>query len=220
MNRTDYDKMLGLTLEAEGLLMLLREREEDAPRETEALLREKISALATIAGADVRRCKLTESADEAKKAAAVLFEESEDAGVKPEPTPEETTDSAREVASTLFEETEDAEPGLEEPATIATIECIGDSTSNGLRLDEKIARDNAARDIRSALSLNDRYRFRRELFGGSEARMADALDVITAMHSYDEAEEYFYSDLCWDPENAEVKDFMAIIANHFGANGR
>lgn len=220
MNRTDYDKMLGLTLEAEGLLMLLREREEDAPRETEALLREKISALATIAGADVRRCELTEAADEAKEAAAVLFEESEDAGVKPEPTPEETTDSAREVASTLFEETEDAEPGLEEPATIATIECIGDSTSNGLRLDEKIARDNAARDIRSALSLNDRYRFRRELFGGSEARMADALDVIAAMHSYDEAEEYFYSDLCWDPENAEVKDFMAIIANHFGANGR
>lgn len=220
MNRTDYDKMLGLTLEAEGLLMLLREREEDAPRETEALLREKISALATIAGADVRRCELTESADEAKEAAAVLYEEAEDAGVKPEPTPEETTDSAREVASTLFEETEDAEPGLEEPATIATIECIGDSASNGLRLDEKIARDNAARDIRSALSLNDRYRFRRELFGGSEARMADALDVITAMHIYDEAEEYFYSDLCWDPENAEVKDFMAIIANHFGANGR
>lgn len=83
------------------------------------------------------------------------------------------------------------------------------------RIDERFARE-SARDIRHAFTLNDRFRFRRELFSNSEAKMADALEVIDSMATLGDAEDYFYNDLVWDRENADVKDFMAIVARHFG----
>ena len=72
-----------------------------------------------------------------------------------------------------------------------------------------------SKDLKSAFSLNDTFRFRRELFSNSGAEMTDALHMVEAMHSFDEAEDYFYGDLGWDRESDDVKDFMAIIKNHF-----
>ena len=45
--------------------------------------------------------------------------------------------------------------------------------------------------------------------------MNDALNLVEAMQSYDEAEEYFYDTLKWDKQSPDVIDFMAIICNHF-----
>ncbi|MCM1483365.1 MAG: hypothetical protein NC043_03445 [Muribaculaceae bacterium] len=64
-------------------------------------------------------------------------------------------------------------------------------------------------------TLNDKFRFRRELFGGSDADFADALNVAEAMNSREEVEDYFYNDLCWEPSNPDVADFMAIITARF-----
>lgn len=69
--------------------------------------------------------------------------------------------------------------------------------------------------MRSAFSINDSFRFRRELFGNSAAEMADAINLAEAMQTFDEAEEYFYGDLVWDKDSEEVKEFMTIIRNHF-----
>lgn len=66
-----------------------------------------------------------------------------------------------------------------------------------------------------AFCLNDRFRFRRELFGNSDAEFAAAMNQIAAMENYDEAEEYFIGQLGWDPENQEVTDFMEIIRGYF-----
>ena len=105
---------------------------------------------------------------------------------------------AEEVAeSARFEEAEDAG---EEPAV--------------LTLDEKLARERAA-DISKAFTLNDRFRFCRELFRNSNDEFKETLEVIGTMSDMEEAEEYFYNDLCWDPEKEEVKEFMAIVAKHF-----
>lgn len=71
------------------------------------------------------------------------------------------------------------------------------------------------RELRQFLTINDRYRFRRELFGNSDTAMADTLNMIEAMGSLSEAQEYLYSDLEWDPETEEVKEFMVIIDRYF-----
>ena len=68
---------------------------------------------------------------------------------------------------------------------------------------------------RLVFSINDRYRYRRELFGGVDADFNDALSRVAAMDSYDEAEEYFIDELQWDPERPEVVDFMAVLRNYF-----
>ena len=76
---------------------------------------------------------------------------------------------------------------------------------------------NMSRDLKRAFTINDRFRYRRELFGNSDVEMNDAISLVEAMQSYAEAEEYFYDMLNWDRESPEVADFMAIIRNHFYA---
>lgn len=130
-----------------------------------------------------------------------------------EPTTEEETlpetdDTQDETEDNTSEETEnyaDEEPTVPED----------DSTSTErITIDEAFIR-NKSKDLRSAFSINDSFRFRRELFGNSAAEMADAINLAEAMQTFDEAEEYFYGDLGWDKESEEVKEFMTIIRNHF-----
>lgn len=89
-----------------------------------------------------------------------------------------------------------------------------DDDDEALTLDEALQRS-MSRDLRKAFSLNDRFRYRRELFGNSDVEMNDTLNLVETMHSYSEAEDFFYGDLEWDSESPEVKDFMAVIRNHF-----
>jgi hypothetical protein len=72
-----------------------------------------------------------------------------------------------------------------------------------------------SKDLKKAFTLNDKFRFRRELFGNSNTEMSEAIDMVSAMVTYDEATDYFYNDLGWDANDEHVKDFMTIIANHF-----
>ena len=88
----------------------------------------------------------------------------------------------------------------EEPATPVTLE-------------EALQRQQA-KELRKAFSLNDRFRFRRELFGNSDIRMNETLSLIDAMQSYEEAEDYILNDLNWDVENPAVAEFMKIVQKH------
>lgn len=125
-----------------------------------------------------------------------------------EPTAEpdaETPNVADETEDVEAEDNIEEEPEANEKAS---------DDSEPLRLDEKLQRSRS-KDLKSAFSLNDTFRFRRELFGNSAAEMTDAIHMVEAMHSFDEAEDYFYGDLGWDRESDDVKEFMAIIKNHF-----
>ncbi len=128
-----------------------------------------------------------------------------------EPTAEPDAETPNVADETEDVEAEDNEDNIEEE-TEANEKASDDSEP--LRLDEKLQRSRS-KDLKSAFSLNDTFRFRRELFGNSAAEMTDALHMVEAMHSFDEAEDYFYGDLGWDRESDDVKEFMAIIKNHF-----
>lgn len=85
-----------------------------------------------------------------------------------------------------------------------------------MRVDEMISR-REARDLNKAFTLNDKFRFCRELFGNDKAEFADTLDLVSAMNSMEEASDYLFNDLKWDAENDDVKDFVAILTNHFNS---
>lgn len=72
-----------------------------------------------------------------------------------------------------------------------------------------------AKDLRGAFTVNDRYRFRRELFGNSEGEMSEMLELLGAMASMDEVREYLLTDLGWDTANENVTDFLQIISLKF-----
>ena len=146
----------------------------------------------------------------------------------PEPEPEEELEAEPEPEQEVVAEPEieeEPEPKLEEelePEIVPEIEAEPEIIKNVdetapeaiITLDEAFIR-NKAKDLKSAFSLNDTFRFRRELFGNSAADMNDAIDLVNAMNSYEEAEDYFINDLGWDAESDEVGEFMEIIRNHF-----
>ena len=136
--------------------------------------------------------------------------------VQPEPAPEPTPVS--EPESTPVSEPEPVEAPTPAPEEVEpeaeTEEFEPDPDDQPLTLDEALQRD-MTKDLRQAFSLNDRYRYRRELFGNSDSVMNETLNLIEAMHSFDEAEDYFYNDLQWEHDSPEVADFMVIIKNHF-----
>lgn len=112
---------------------------------------------------------------------------------------------APEAIAEAAEEEEEAE--ADEPAETPT-------ETPAETLDERLARERA-RDIFKAFTLNDRFRYLRGLFHGSEQEFNDTLGIISGMADFSEAEEYFYDDLCWDPADEDVKAFMDTVKRHF-----
>lgn len=69
--------------------------------------------------------------------------------------------------------------------------------------------------LKSAFSLNDRFLYARELFNGNMKMFDSTLDFIEGIEDYSIIEDYFYSELEWNPENTNVATFMDILRPHF-----
>lgn len=84
---------------------------------------------------------------------------------------------------------------------------------NGMDIDE----ENLSAEPRGRLvfSINDRYRFKRELFANSDADFNNTLALVASMEGYDEAEDYFLGELQWDQKKTDVVDFLQIIKKYF-----
>lgn len=70
-------------------------------------------------------------------------------------------------------------------------------------------------DFRKAFSLNDRFRFRRELFGGDEEKMNKAIAALNDIRSYEESITYLNNVLNWNIEDASVADFIKLLEKRF-----
>lgn len=70
-------------------------------------------------------------------------------------------------------------------------------------------------DFRKAFSLNDRFRFRRELFGGDEDRMNKTISELNELHSYEDSVSFLHDRLQWNPEDEVVADFLKFIEKRF-----
>lgn len=237
--KTDIRKMIAEAYELEGLLLLADNRGADTPEYVFTAIGEKLDRLQMLLGE-----REGDEGEETQEDACMVENDVADAGSEePEPEPEEDVAevTAEQVADGEYDNEQEpmvelvlddeptAEPDVETPNVADETEDVeaednieeeteanekASDDSEPLRLDEKLQRSRS-KDLKSAFSLNDTFRFRRELFGNSAAEMTDALHMVEAMHSFDEAEDYFYGDLGWDRESDDVKEFMAIIKNHF-----
>ena len=70
-------------------------------------------------------------------------------------------------------------------------------------------------DFRKAFSLNDRFRFRRELFGGDEERMNKAITELNDIRTYEDSVAYLNNELKWNIEDEAVTDFIKLLEKRF-----
>lgn len=92
-----------------------------------------------------------------------------------------------------------------------TLQGLPDMPANTVKTPEK---DSKTRG-RLVFSINDRFRFKRELFGNSDADFNNTLALVASMEDYEEAEDYFAGELQWDKSRAEVADFLEILKKYF-----
>lgn len=218
----NIEELITLNYELEGLLYLALHRGDDTPEKVWEMISEKIDSLK--AGIDIRESEAAPVTEETGEEPAVMTEiivEKEEPVIFEQETQEEETGEEEVVA---VEETVPAEEVTlaSEPATIVEQPAPAEEPVTEaapvaeLRLDEKLARQNS-RDLRKAFSLNDRFRFRRELFGNSDERMNEALHAVESMATIDEAHDYFYNSLGLDKTSTDVADFIAVIEHHISA---
>ena len=242
--KTDIRKMIAEAYELEGLLLLADNRGADTPEYVFTAIGEKLDRLQMLLGereddegeeTQKDACMVeNDVADAGSEEPVADAPESEE--LEPEPEEDVAEVTAEQVADGEYDNEQEpmvelvlddeptAEPDAETPNVADETEAVeaednieeeteanekASDDSEPLRLDEKLQRSRS-KDLKSAFSLNDTFRF-----GNSAAEMTDALHVVEAMHSFDEAEDYFYGDLGWDRESDDVKEFMAIIKNHF-----
>lgn len=70
-------------------------------------------------------------------------------------------------------------------------------------------------DIKTAISIGDRFRFQRELFRGNGEDMNKTLNYINQLATFDEVHSFLQSKYSWDEENDNVEDFYQIAKRKF-----
>lgn len=72
-----------------------------------------------------------------------------------------------------------------------------------------------ATDLRHAISLNDSFRFTRELFDGDAVRMNEVIGRLGNASSLDEALDIFISTVHPDQESVASADFIELLKKYF-----
>ena len=220
-------------LELEGALRVLAERDDCAEAESlvERCRLQLDTLLDTLLDSQAPEYDVTPVYETTVEPAAEVFLEATDESTAPvvvpavesEAEPSQTEGADEEAPS---DETAEEQPAAGKPRT-ATDVTINDAYAamddeaapvrpNELRVDEMLSR-RGARELRRAFTLNDKFRFRRELFGNDDTLFGETLSVLDSMSDIGEATEYVRDNLGLDPDNEHVADFLSIVANHYAA---
>lgn len=72
-------------------------------------------------------------------------------------------------------------------------------------------------DLRKAIGLNDRFRFRHDLFANDDKLMMETIDNLNNLQSFDEALSYLRKNFDWDEDNPTVTYLLDILHRRYYA---
>ena len=127
---------------------------------------------------------------------------------------EEVESVATPAAATMAAEKTVSEPATSLSSTSSHTTTLEQSLPHSISLNEVIQKKFLA-DFRKAFSLNDRFRFRRDLFGGDEGRMNEAISDLNELQSFEESITYLDKKLKWNVEDEAVADFIKLLEKRF-----
>lgn len=104
-----------------------------------------------------------------------------------------------------------AEVNTEEAAIVEPIEANPQPVATTILAD----RIKTANELRSSISLNDSFRFSRELFANDTELMNRVLQQIGEMSSLEMASAFVRSKVNVDEENEAMVDFMELLKKYF-----
>lgn len=123
--------------------------------------------------------------------------------------------AAEEAAAAAEEEEEEEEGKKEEPAIVEepVVETVvKEEEPKSAVLGESLK---LSAGLRHAISLNDSFRFSRELFGGNTDLMNRVIEQISVMGSYKTAVAFLSSKVEINEEKEAVNDFLELLKKYF-----
>ena len=123
--------------------------------------------------------------------------------------------AAAEEAAAAEEEEEEEEGKKEEPAIVEepVVETVvKEEEPKSAVLGESLK---LSAGLRHAISLNDSFRFSRELFGGNTDLMNRVIEQISVMSSYKTAVAFLSSKVELNEEKEAVNDFLELLKKYF-----
>lgn len=124
-------------------------------------------------------------------------------------------EAAEEEAAAAEEEEEEEEGKKEEPAIVEepVVETVvKEEEPKSAVLGESLK---LSAGLRHAISLNDSFRFSRELFGGNTDLMNRVIEQISVMSSYKTAVAFLSSKVELNEEKEAVNDFLELLKKYF-----
>ena len=197
---TDPNSLIRLNIELEGLLRILADRDNADAR---ALLEAKFAQYS-----DLMHLYLAQETPMQSGPAPAIEPEQP---VAPEP---EAVPATEPVPEPIYEVASEPEVIVEpEPVPVQEPIIVPEPEPEPIPEPERAQPTRTAVNTRllKAFTLNDKFRFRRELFNGDDDDFADTLSLLAHMPSYAEAADYLTNDLLWDTRNPNVEDFLAIL---------
>ena len=197
---TDPNSLIRLNIELEGLLRILAARDNADAR---ALLEAKFAQYS-----DLMHLYLAQETPMQSVPAPAIEPEQP---VAPEP---EAVPATEPVPEPIYEVASEPEVIVEpEPVPVQEPIIVPEPEPEPIPEPEPAQPTRTAVNTRllKAFTLNDKFRFRRELFNGDDDDFADTLSLLAHMPSYAEAADYLTNDLLWDTRNPNVEDFLAIL---------
>lgn len=248
--KTDIDKLISLTYEIEGLLLLLRDRSQEsvAPHirnllsDKGRILAEMLNSNETPVMVNIPAEKDSTSKPETAitttaatetitlppvaKAEEVAAESASPMPIHPQPAKQPSVIEIKAEmplpeAEKCIQDKTDAEEEKLPDAQICINEAEADTesaeTENARlkQLPEIKSSEEAGAKMLKLLTLNDRFRFRRELFGGSDTAMKAIMAVIATMHNIEDAKRYLTEEQGMDTDSEEVSYFLEIIGPYY-----
>lgn len=70
-------------------------------------------------------------------------------------------------------------------------------------------------DLRKAIGLNDRFRFKNDLFGNNESLLLDTIDALNDLQSMGEADAYLKARFQWNADDATVIYFYELLERKY-----
>ena len=108
------------------------------------------------------------------------------------------------------EEGKKEEPGIVEEPFVETV--VKEEEPKSAVLGESLK---LSAGLRHAISLNDSFRFSRELFGGNTDLMNRVIEQISVMSSYKTAVAFLSSKVELNEEKEAVNDFLELLKKYF-----
>ena len=153
----------------------------------------------------------------AEEKPVVIAAAAETAAEEEEEEEEEEAEAAAAAAAAEEEEEEEEEeegkkeePAIVEEPVVETV--VKEEEPKSAVLGESLK---LSAGLRHAISLNDSFRFSRELFGGNTDLMNRVIEQISVMSSYKTAVAFLSSKVELNEEKEAVNDFLELLKKYF-----